>query len=198
MVHLGPLNCGAWIDVSTADGRRRVCTLAAGHYIGPRPDTAPGMHPARNDESWHTDCPYTAGMDVPDPHACQHKNHERACMVWADHADGAHPSDVVLTEPATARCTANMCNNRDPHQHGDACGSWCPCRAHPSESVYEAASVIKDAVKESGRTLGTEVIGGYRADVKIADTSVSVYGSARFVARVITAAADAFEEEAER
>lgn len=155
----GRLRCGAWVQSPAAD---RTCVLAAGHYTGPKQGTASGMHPAADGESWHTDCPAVAGMAMP---LHQEHDHEHprmpygSCLVWADTADGAHPSDVTPVLPDD----------------------------QPDLTV-----------KESGRTLGTSITGGYRADVKIGDTGLSVYGPARFVANIIRTFADAFEEEAER
>lgn len=216
-----PISCGAWIEVPTAEGRRKTCVLAAGHYL----EKGPGGG------SWHTDCPEKAGKETHnDLPLCDHVNY--MCAVWSDNADGAHPSDVALgvtpkvaprclsdlcsnqephqhgdtcgpwctcepgsvtPEPVTpqkAHCSAKLCNNREPHQHGDACGSWCPCKSTTAES--------DPTVKQSGRTLGTNIVGGYRADVKIGDASMSTYGPAKFVANMLRTFADAFEEEAER
>lgn len=161
--------CGAWIQVPTVASVRRTCVLAPGHYVGPAAGTQPGMHAARNDESWHTDCPDVAGLPRPRDAAGLDHNHERACLVWADSADGAHPSrydPVTETQPVTPDAVAE--------------------------------EVIKDSVNQSGRTLGTDIIGGYRADVKVGDASMSVYGPAKFVAYMIREFAMAFEEEAER
>lgn len=187
--------CGAWIDVPTANGRTRHCTMTAGHYIGPRLGEQPGMYAARNDESWHTDCPGRAGHNGPTMQGIPCDDGRHTCMVWADSADGAHPSETC------GRCghTAGL------HQGSNGCQA-CRCDLSRVEAtdpgwvhpVDEAASVVEDAVKESGRTLGTEITGGYRADVKIGDTGLSVYGPARFVSNVIHAFADAFVEEAER
>jgi hypothetical protein len=94
MVNLGPLSCGAWLEVSTAEGRRRTCVLAAGHYReteGP----AVGENP-----SWHTDC--LGAERASEPLEGRHGlNREvrcdgRACSVWADWADGAHPSEAPV------------------------------------------------------------------------------------------------------
>jgi hypothetical protein len=200
-------NCGAWIDVSTAEGRRRVCTLSAGHYDGPPAGTAPGMHAAKDRESWHTDCPAVAGQLSPlYEHDHEHPNMPHgSCMVWADSANGAHPSEVV-TDPGCVRCG----HAPDLHNGPDDCrAESCTCELSSVECMDEgwaqpvteqAEQIIADAftVKEPGRTLGTDIIGGYRADITIGDTGMSVYGPAKFVARVITAFADAFEEEAER
>lgn len=202
MVDLGILGCTAWIE-GAVSGQRRKCTLTAGHYIGPRTGTAPGMHPARNDESWHTDCPAVAGGERP-ANKTGH-DHPGECLVWADQADGAHPADEAPAVPAypdteaaqLAQCGAPSCSNTWPHRHGDTCGPHCPCRVHPSEAADTMADAIR-AVKEPGRTLGTDIIGGYRADVKIGDTGMSVYGPAKFVANIIRTFADAFEEETER
>lgn len=204
-----PINtCGAWIEVSTAEGRRRVCTLAAGHYTGPEPN----HYEVTADESWHTDCPAVAGQTMPlNEHDHEHPNLvSRSCTVWADCAEGAHPSEALpgyAFDASDGRCV--RCNHtpqaHEGHEGCQALAGSCPCELSPecldegwAQPVDEAASVIEDVVKESGRTLGESIVGGYRADVKIGDTGLSVYGPARFVSNVIHAFADAFVEEAER
>ena len=168
MSKAGAVRCGAWIDNSHSPviGAKRLCVLAAGHYV--QEDEGAGA------QSWHTDCPDVVGDEYPpgDHYQHQHGGTDHPCMVWGDQADGAHPSDVVISEPEDDESTSFM------------------------ESVMRSAS--DGPVKETGRTLGTSVIGGYRADIKIGDTSMSVYGPAKFVANVVRTFADAFEEEAER
>jgi hypothetical protein len=98
MVNLGPLSCGAWLEVSTAEGRRRICVLAAGHY-----------RERGTGDSWHTDCPDAVGRDRP---VMDHESHDSrthpdrgpgwSCGAWADYAAGAHPSDATLSEPIEA------------------------------------------------------------------------------------------------
>lgn|SRR5688500_2313441 len=85
----GRIGCGAWLEVSTAEGRRRTCVLRAGHYL----EAGPG------DLSWHTNCPDAEEKDHPlNDHGFLSGDHED-CTVWSDNAKGARPSDVTVSKP---------------------------------------------------------------------------------------------------
>jgi hypothetical protein len=76
--------------------------LAAGHYNGPATGTHLGQHAMTDRESWHTDCPQVTGMNRPlDDHDHRHLGGvpPETCMVWADTADGATPSEVTVSQP---------------------------------------------------------------------------------------------------
>ncbi len=89
----GGVACGVWImdGSSPVEDARKTCVLAAGHYLVEDIGGGPG-----GAESWHSDCPYVAGQEHPEPD--QHR-HDHTCFTWADYANGAHPSDVVLSDP---------------------------------------------------------------------------------------------------
>lgn len=79
-----PTVCGAWLEVPTAQGRRKDCTLRAGHYL----EDGPGG------KSWHTNCPERRGMETPEiprtEASVAHAEAHRHCTIWADWANGAH------------------------------------------------------------------------------------------------------------
>lgn len=89
------------------------------------------------------------------------------------------------------------------HKHGVSCLTWSDQAhgAHYADQPARPSDTIKETniaaeINKPGRTLTD--LGGYRADLTIGDLSLSVYGPAAFVARIVSEAAGAFEEEAER
>lgn len=134
-----PLICTAGLEAKNDAVAARKCVMAHGHYL----DDGPGGR------SWHTDCEGARGKDHPPDDHYEHNHDHYACVVWADHADGAFYQD------------------------------------RPAVPAEQGTRSLTD-------------LGEYRADVVIGDTKASVYGPAKFVAFVVRAVADAFEEEAER
>lgn len=162
------LNCGAWIEVSTAEGRRRTCVLRAGHYVAKGAGVV----------SWHTDCPDVMGEDRPMLDAETHLVHgeHRNCTVWADWADGAHPSDVTLPEPEE-----NVRYDEVPSL---------------MENVIRAAS--------DGPVMAPVELPTYQANVSF-DTasgervvSATLYGPAEFLATAVSVIAEEFQKEVEK
>jgi hypothetical protein len=198
----GP-GCGAWLEVSTAEGRRRTCVLRAGHY---REREGPAVGEF---VSWHTDCPDVANRDRPMLDHVTHLVHgdHRNCTVWADWADGAHPSDVTPAQ-GCVRC------GHDPNLHTgpDGChAESCLCALSAVEALDEGLaepvqSLMENVIRAAsdGPVMAPVDLPAYRATVHFRDgegeliVSATLYGPAEFLATAVSVIAEEFQKEVEK
>lgn len=94
-------------------------------------------------------------------------------------------------------------DERHQHEHGGSCSIWADRAkgAHPDTRIAPGSRgsetpALSDTIKAVQSA--ANVIPTYTANVQLGTTGLTVHGPARFVATVVRAFADAFEEESER
>jgi hypothetical protein len=162
--------CTAWLEKPGSGPVRRSCVLAAGHY-------REGDH-----DSWHTDCPDRAGsLHVGDDGNGAHDHlGYLTCLVWGDHASGAHPAGEMVPD---CRCV---------RVHGKiTCQGTCP-------EAWAMREPARPATEENrpGRTLTD--LPTYTVSARAGGMEINAQGTAAVVAAMLHAFADAFETEADR
>lgn len=123
----------------------------------------------------------------------------RECVLLSGHyvaEDEGAGAKSWHTDCPDAIATAYPVEDRQHHDHGSSCSVWSDWAsgAHPDTRIAPGSR----GSQAPASPLTVDVISAYTANVQLGTTGLTVHGPARFVATVVRAFADAFEEESER